>query len=558
MIERIIQRFVGVFIPGIIGYLFAWSSLNDSGIEQTPTFSSFKSNNLHFENIPAARHEEESSIRRNTRSLLSFPQPSGETCDCKTEFKGNKDLKVNYFGNSFVTAEAYDDVIKRRNAQLEKWKMQSSKKSPIRDGTVLYTSNIPIIYPYYGLEVLPLKRLSIPPIELLPLFDEEKASSESPSTCRGGRARSAEVVCAVIYSHYGKIELASTAGVRTEEESLTVTVFAESLRQMNEALASLSFKSTRYDPKGSTDVITIRYGPHKAQIPLDIRYPKQPLLMDPKSGSIADTVTICVKTFDRYPCLRNLIKSVKEAYPDVRVIVADDSINYEDLDIKDVDQFRMPRGIGFNNGKNLAISQVTTEYFVWVDDDFFFTENTNLEWMREVLETTDLDLVGGKAGASNWGYTSTFDRLSGGSEGDCLYRTFGSYGVLDAFPTCKVADVIQNFYMARTLSIRAIGFDGIFQRISHKEFFLDALGRVKIAFCDNISVGHSHTCFRSQKAADDYKKYREPGDEELQFIDRTWFYRYNVKCIAEKKRLGNNNFFNIPTTPQPTVPGGLR
>ena len=49
------------------------------------------------------------------------------------------------------------------------------------------------------------------------------------------------------------------------------------------------------------------------------------------------------------------------------------------------------------------IFQVTTEYFVWVDDDFFFTENTNLEWMREVLETTDLDLVGGKAGASNWG-----------------------------------------------------------------------------------------------------------------------------------------------------------
>ena len=105
-------------------------------------------------------------------------------------------------------------------------------------------------------------------------------------------------------------------------------------------------------------MITIRYGPHKAQIPLDIKYPKQPLLMDPKSGSIADTVTICVKTFDRYPCLRNLIKSVKEAYPEVRVIVADDSINYEDLDIKGVDQFRMPRGIGFNNGKNLAISQV--------------------------------------------------------------------------------------------------------------------------------------------------------------------------------------------------------
>ena len=84
---------------------------------------------------------------------------------------------------------------------------------------------------------MPLKKLSIPPIELLPLFDDEKTSSEGPSTCRPGHSRSQEeLVCAVIYSHYGKIELQETPGVRQEEESLTVTLLADTLQQMNEAL----------------------------------------------------------------------------------------------------------------------------------------------------------------------------------------------------------------------------------------------------------------------------------------------------------------------------------
>merc|ERR1712050_783212 len=109
----------------------------------------------------------------------------------------------------------------------------------------------------------------------------------------------------------------------------------------------------------------------------------------------------------------------------------------------------MPAAIGFNNGKNLAISQVTTEYLLWVDDDFHFFNETNLLWMLEVLESTDLDVIGGKAGTSRWGYTSTLKRLNGGADGDCLYRTYGHRGEVEGYPTCVLADVIQNFYMAR-------------------------------------------------------------------------------------------------------------
>lgn len=39
------------------------------------------------------------------------------------------------------------------------------------------------------------------------------------------------------------------------------------------------------------------------------------------------------------------------------------------------------------------MSQVTTKYILWVDDDFIFTENTKLEKMVDILEKTTLDLV---------------------------------------------------------------------------------------------------------------------------------------------------------------------
>ena len=143
-----------------------------------------------------------------------------------------------------------------------------------------------------------------------------------------------------------------------------------------------------------------------------------------------------------------------------------------------------------------------------------------------------------------WGYSSNLQRLSGGPDGDCIYRTYGHRGEVPGYPTCVLADVIQNFYMARTLSLRAVGFDGLFKRISHKEFFLDGLGRLKIAQCSNIEINHDHGCIsNSQKKV--YMKYREPDTTEYDFIDQTWFYRSNLQCIAEKKMYGTNKFFNL-------------
>ena len=42
---------------------------------------------------------------------------------------------------------------------------------------------------------------------------------------------------------------------------------------------------------------------------------------------------------------------------------------------------------------------MTTEYLLWIDDDFVFSDETDLESMLDVLENTNLDIVGGKAGS---------------------------------------------------------------------------------------------------------------------------------------------------------------
>ena len=95
--------------------------------------------------------------------------------------------------------------------------------------------------------------------------------------------------------------------------------------------------------------------------------------------------------------------------------------------------------------------------------------------------------------------------------------------------------------MARTLSLRSVGFDGAFARVAHKEFFTDGLGKVKVAFCSNISVNHDHQCLRPAQA-EEYDKFRKPDEKELGHIDRTWFTRSNFKCISEKKAYGENHY----------------
>jgi len=49
---------------------------------------------------------------------------------------------------------------------------------------------------------------------------------------------------------------------------------------------------------------------------------------------------------------------------------------------------------GWFAGRGLAISQVETKYFIWMDDDLKVTEKTDLEKLLEIIEDLNFDLIG--------------------------------------------------------------------------------------------------------------------------------------------------------------------
>ncbi len=49
---------------------------------------------------------------------------------------------------------------------------------------------------------------------------------------------------------------------------------------------------------------------------------------------------------------------------------------------------------GWFAGRNLAVSQLETKYFLWVDDDFVFLKETRIESFVEIMEAfPELDVV---------------------------------------------------------------------------------------------------------------------------------------------------------------------
>jgi len=67
------------------------------------------------------------------------------------------------------------------------------------------------------------------------------------------------------------------------------------------------------------------------------------------------------KTYMRYKCVRHLIYSIQKFYPNIAILVADDSeiAHREQLtEFKNIYHFYMPPNYGWFAGRNLLVSQV--------------------------------------------------------------------------------------------------------------------------------------------------------------------------------------------------------
>lgn len=205
--------------------------------------------------------------------------------------------------------------------------------------------------------------------------------------------------------------------------------------------------------------------------------------MNPKLYSM---LTIVIKTFERPYCINRIIDSIFYYYPKMTVIVADDSSNPGEIDF--VDYHKLPFNSGISYGRNFLLDKVKTKYFLLLDDDFFFTEKTNLDTLLNVLEQNDIDLVAG-----NLKENLNLREFSGIGvmrlEGRTLYITRKKY--IAKFPNYYTCDFVPNFFMANTKRIKQAGaWDNELKVQEHWAFFYKIRGKVKTAFCPEVEIEH--------------------------------------------------------------------
>nr|XP_055050499.1 beta-1,4 N-acetylgalactosaminyltransferase 2-like isoform X4 [Misgurnus anguillicaudatus]XP_055050500.1 beta-1,4 N-acetylgalactosaminyltransferase 2-like isoform X4 [Misgurnus anguillicaudatus]XP_055050501.1 beta-1,4 N-acetylgalactosaminyltransferase 2-like isoform X4 [Misgurnus anguillicaudatus] len=413
------------------------------------------------------------------------------SCDCKDQ----TDLY------QFLPSDQLDDIIKSRAKEYREHQLRMKTNTDI----LIAPANSPLQYPIRGFNVAPLQKSLIPGLALY--TQKREVYKVSLSVEKGVLSVDDDV---------------NEEQVNGQGES-KLTISSSSLKQVNDLLSKVTYTSTIYHIKTS-DLVYFSFEDSEAVFPVIIRRPAVPVLFSP-GNDINSQVTITTKTFLRYNKLKVLIKSIRKVYQKIKIIIADDNPNPENLSDDNIEQYIMPPAQGWFAGRNLAVSQVTTKYFLWVDDDFEFLDETRIESFVEIMEANpELDVVGGAVSGEQYYFSLEYIE---DDEGGCLRRFQGRHHKpLPGFDGCFFVDVVVNFFLARTDAVRRVGFDPFLKRVGHTEFFIDGLGKLLVASCKDLSIGH-----QIHEPHEEYDVYRNEGESEIEKKYAHHFYKNYLKCI---------------------------
>ena len=233
-----------------------------------------------------------------------------------------------------------------------------------------------------------------------------------------------------------------------------------------------------------------------------------------------ENVTMVIKTFERYGRLKTLLASIKKHYGSPRIIIVDDSKNFETIRGENTTYHLIPFDTGLSAGRNIAVSMVRTKYTLLLDDDFEFTEETNIGKLVEILDNTSLDLIGGNVilNGSPQQYCGNLEI----DENRILHykNELRGWNFEHKYATC---DMILNFFLARTAILKACPWDERLKLGEHTAFFWKYKGKIKVGHTPNVSVNHNPGGYNKENSC-----FRDRNN--VYFED--WLERENIKGIV--------------------------
>ena len=274
-------------------------------------------------------------------------------------------------------------------------------------------------------------------------------------------------------------------------------------------------------------------------------------------------LSLIVKTFIRPDCLQRFLESVKiyqnkwqVKFADVVVIDDGDEesraenkqivARYEDLHISYYSyDFN---ALGLCKGRNEGLRYCSSKYFVCCDDDFMLDLDCDIAANLQTLQQHDLDILGGyyrnvvTADAIDYQPDNWIGFIREGEKEDfCSIYS-------DVFPEFVRCDIVENFFIGVTESVRNVGYPEDIPIKEHNLVFLRfKQAGIKVAMTNKLFVRHYHTKakrknygkFRHQQVVNpiDKKVYGVLVQKDKIFKFEDYLYVAKVKYVPKENLL---------------------
>jgi len=176
-------------------------------------------------------------------------------------------------------------------------------------------------------------------------------------------------------------------------------------------------------------------------------------------------LTILIKTFKRPKALARLQASIEKFYPDIPVIVVDDSFDNSEFGFD----------IGLSRGRNELVKKCNTEYCVMLEDDCVLNENTDLDKILQEIKDRGLDILQFKIDTDYYG----------------LYEKDGTGVKYVKGDRDGLYDFCSNIFIAKTASLLKYKWDEELKLGEHFAYFYEHQGKLKIGVSD-VPIDHCH------------------------------------------------------------------
>ena len=231
--------------------------------------------------------------------------------------------------------------------------------------------------------------------------------------------------------------------------------------------------------------------------------------------AVAENCTFFYKSFQRQRLAKRLCRNIRRYYPDVKIVIADDSRKPLIINDSKVEVVQLPFNQGLSYGLNRALERITTPFAIRMDDDELLTPLTNIGRQLALLQThPEVDLASilyfNAPQCRNMRYEIKQYLKQPMDMAPLPLKIHHATRIDDKHVVLGKA---SNCFVCRTDKLKAIGYDDNIRMMDHNEFFFRAAGNIVSVVDEEAFVFHRHNIFNHN-----YNKYRLDIQQDYSYI----------------------------------------